>query len=94
MQTVWKAVENPALVDAHVLTRYLDELRSLESELQGLKKDTISLDNFEERVRKACDIKQNLFNLRVAILHLVERMKKELVPQMNGMPMMGGINLP
>ena len=44
-----------------MLTSYLDEIRTLESELQGLKKDILFLDIFGEHVRKASDIMQILF---------------------------------
>ena len=49
----------------------------------------LSLDDFESRVRKTSNIKQTLFDLRVAISHLMEQTKKEPTPQVIGMPMMG-----
>ena len=50
-----------------MLTNYLDEIKSLEGELQGLKGKIFSLDDIGELVRKASGIKGNLFDLRVAI---------------------------
>ena len=40
-----RAVERPNNVDTHVLTNYLDKIRSLEGELQGLRKYILSLDD-------------------------------------------------
>ena len=77
VQTIKRAVEDPDLVDAHVLTSYLDEIKSLESDLQGLKKGILSFDNMGERVRKPSDIKQMLFDLQVEISHLTEQTKNE-----------------
>ena len=42
----------------------------------------------------ASDIEELLFDLRVAISHLMEQTKKEPTPQMIRMPVMGGVNLP
>ena len=55
----------------------MDRLRSLEMELQGVRRDILLLDDYGERVRKASDIEQSLFDLRVAISRLMERTKKE-----------------
>ena len=72
-----------------MFTSYLDEIRSLKSELQGLKKDIFSLDCFIDHMRKASNIEQTLLDLRVGILYLMEQMKKEPTPQMIGMPVVG-----
>ena len=50
-----RAVARPDLVDTQVLTRYLDKIRSLELELQGLKDKIFLLDDMGERLRKATD---------------------------------------
>ena len=76
MRTTKKAFANPDFVDAHVLTSYRDEMRSLKGELQGLKKDILSLEDIGEWVRKAFDIKGTLFELQVAISHLTKQTKK------------------
>ena len=87
-------VENSDFVDAHMLISYLDEITSLKSELQGLKKDILFLDNFGERVRRVSYIKQLLLQSQVVISRLMEWMKKEPTPQVFGMPLMGGVSLP
>ena len=56
----------------HVLMNYLDDIRSLDGELQGLNKDTLSPDDMGESMRKAFNIKGNLLDLHVAISHLTE----------------------
>ena len=77
-----------------MLTSHEDKNRSLEGELQGLKKDILSLEDIGELVRKSSNFKAKLFVLRVAILQLMERMNKELTLQAFGMPMMCGVDLP
>ena len=52
------------------------------------------LDDYGERVKKASDIEQLLFDLRVTKLHLMEQMKKEPTPQAIGTSMLAGVNLP
>ena len=94
VRTIRRAIENPEFVDMHVLTRYLDEIKNLEGELQALKKDIFSLEDIGERVRKASDIKGSLFDLGVAISRLMERTKKEPSPQVITPPMLAGVNLP
>ena len=42
----------------------------------------------------ASDIEGTMFNLRVAIRRLTKQSKKEPIPQMIGMPVMDGVNLP
>ena len=93
VRTNKKAIENPDLVDTHILTSYLDEIRSYEGELQGLKKDILSLEDIRERVRKASDIKGTLFDLWVAILHLTECVKKQPSPEVIAPPMLAGVYL-
>ena len=94
VQTIRKAVKTPDLVDTHVLTGYLDEIRSLEGELQGLKHKIFSLDDIRERMRKDSDNKGNLFDLRVAISHVTKQTKPGPTSLGIGMSMMGGVNLP
>ena len=77
VQTIRRAVERPDLVDELILRNYLDKIRSLEGELQGLKDKTFSLDHIGERMQKASYIKRNLFDLHMAILRLTEWTKKE-----------------
>ena len=55
-----------------MLTCYLYEIRSLEGELQGLKDKIFSLDDIGEHMRKASDIKVNLFDLRVTISRVTD----------------------
>ena len=54
-------MEKLELVDKLILRSYLDKIRSLEGELQGLKDKTFSLDHVGEHTRKAY-IKRNLFD--------------------------------
>ena len=89
METIGRAVENPDFVDGPLLRSYLDEIWSLEGELQGVKKD------IGDCVWKTFDIKGNLFALRVSISQLTHGANKEKrTLQVIGMPMMGGINFP
>ena len=44
------AVERHDIVDMHVLTSYQDKMRSFEKELQGLNKDTLSLEDIGQQV--------------------------------------------
>ena len=81
VQTIKKAIENPDIVDTHILTSYLDEIISLEGELQGLKTDILSLEDIGDRVRTAFDIKETLFDQLVAILRLTDQEKEEPSPQ-------------
>ena len=76
-ETIRRVVKRLDFADTHVLMNYLDEIRSFEGDLQGLKKEIhVSLNDMGKGLQKASDIKGTLFNLHVAILHLMERMKK------------------
>ena len=59
-------------MDTHILSNYMDEIKSLEVDIQEVKRGILSLDDFGGCVRKASDIKQSVFNLRVAKSHLME----------------------
>ena len=52
VQTIQTAVKTPDLVYTHLLMSYLDKIRSVEGELQGLKKEIFSLDDMLESVWK------------------------------------------
>ena len=81
-ETIRRVVKRLDFVDTHVLTNYVDEIRSLEGDLQGLKKEIhVSLNDMGKGLQKASDIKGTLFNLHVAISHLMERMKKRPTQQ-------------
>ena len=73
------------LIDAHVLSSCMDKIKSLEVELQGVRREILLLDNYRQCARKASDIEQSLFDLRVTISHLMEQTKKKSTPQMVGM---------
>lgn len=77
-----------------MFTNYKDKIKSLEVELQRVKKEILLLNNFGGHVRKAFDIEQTVFDLRVAIYHLMEQKKEEPAPHVYGMPVMGNVNLP
>ena len=49
-----RAVETPK-VGKHVLTNYLVKIASLEVELQGLKREILLIDNYEERKKGLSD---------------------------------------
>ena len=92
-------MKNLDFVNTHVLRSYLDKITSLEGELHvhRLKKDTctciLSLEDIEERMQRASDIDETLLDLRVAILTLMERTKKEPTLEVFGMPLIGGVNV-
>ena len=65
-------VEKPDIVDTHVLTNYLDKIRSVKRKFEGLEKEILSLNDFGGRLKKASHIKCTLFDLRVAISGLTE----------------------
>ena len=71
----------------------MDEIRTLKSELQGLMKNILSLDDFGDHVRNASDIKQNLYDFQVAILRLTDWRKNKPAPQKIGIPVISGVNL-
>ena len=73
---------------------YMDEIKSLQVELQGVRREIVFLDHCGGGVRKKSDIKQTLCDLRVAISRLMERTKKEPTPHTLGVPVVGGFNLP
>ena len=87
--SIRRVVNNPDHVDAHVLTKYMNKIKSLKVELEGLKKEILSLNNYGRHVRRASDIEQNLFDFRVAISHLMEQTKIKHAPYTFGLPIMG-----
>ena len=95
MKTVQGDLEKPESVDIHVLLDYTHEIESLEGELQGVKKDILSLDDFGERLEWVSNIKRILSKLRITISRLTEEIKKEPEPrEAIRIPVMSGINLP
>ena len=62
VQTIRREVEIPDFVDEPVLRSYLDEIRSLKGELQGLRKGILSLDGMGEHVQKALVSRQTYLN--------------------------------
>ena len=67
-------------MDVHVLTSYLDGIRSFKGELQGLKKDILCLEDIGEQMRKASGIKGTLFDLQVVSSRLTKQVKEEPTP--------------
>ena len=94
LRHVKRVLKNPDHVDTHILSNCINKIKSLEVEIQGIKGEILSVDNFGGYVRKASDIEQTLFILRVVIYHLMEQTIKEPTPHIVRMPMMGGVNLP
>ena len=72
VRSIRKVLENLELIDTHILANYMERIRSLKTELQGAKRDILLLNDYGERVRRASDIEQSLFDLRVDILCLME----------------------
>ena len=70
-------VENPQAVDVHVLTNYLDKIKSLKGILEGLEKEIVSLADFRGQLKRAPHIKCTLFDLRVVISCFMEETQKE-----------------
>ena len=83
---------NPELINTHVLANYL--ISSLKPDRQRARREILLFDDCEEWVRRAFDIDLFLFDLRVAVLHFMERAKKEPSPQILGTPMVARINIP
>ena len=95
MKTAQRDLEKPESIDIHVLLDYSHEIKGLEGELQGVMKDVLSLDDFEERLERVSNIKCILSKLRITISRLTEEIKKE--PESREairIPMVSGINLP
>ena len=80
MRSIRGVLENPELIDIHILANYMNKIRSLEVELQDARREILLLDDYGESVRKASDIGQLLFDLLVAISHLMKKAKKEPFP--------------
>ena len=87
-------LKNPDLLDAHVLSKYMDKVKTLTVELQRVKREILSFDHYGECIRKVTDIEQSLFDLKVAISCLMERMKKDPITEVFRVPMMARFNLP
>ena len=92
-RAIKRNVEVPG-VDESVLVNYMDKIKSLEEELQGLKKEIISLEDFGERIDRASGIERTLFELRVVITRLMKETKKEPVPKVVETPLMASVSLP
>ena len=94
MKIVQRDLEKPESVDIHNLLDYTHEIKSLEGELQGVKKYILCLDDFGERSERVSNIKLILSKLRISISRLTEEIKKEPDPKVVEMPMMDSVNLP
>ena len=93
VKTIKRVLDDPKVVDQHALSNYMDKVKSLESELQGLKREILSLDDYGGRIGRASDIEGAIFNMKVVISRLAET-KKEHKKGMVGMPVISGTNLP
>ena len=76
-QDIRRAVKTPD-VGRHVLTNYLVKIASLEGELQRLKRDILSIDDYEERKERASWIEHLLFEARETNLASRKRKGKRL----------------
>ena len=63
-------------VERHALTTYLDKTKCLEGELQVLKKEILSLDEYGDRKTRASCIERDLLQLRVDISGKLEPKRK------------------
>ena len=61
--SIKREIENPEAIDVHSLTNYKDKMKNLEGKLEGLKKEIVSLDDFERRLEKASHIERKMFDL-------------------------------
>ena len=91
VQTIRRAVKNPDFADAHVLRSYQNKIESRRRAARVQEKDLLLIGHC---VQRASDIDGTMFDLRVAISWMMERMKKEPTPLAYGMLMVGGVNLP
>ena len=62
--------------------------------LQGLKREILSIDDYEEQKERASWIEQSLFEATVTISCLKEEEKKVPTGDSVGIPMMDRVNLP
>ena len=86
-QDIRRAVETSG--DEYVSTNYLVQIT-----LQGLKREILFIEDYEERKERASRIVHLLFEARVTISRLTEEEKKAPTGDRLGMPMMDGVNLP
>ena len=70
-----RTVKTPG-VGSHALTNYLVKIAGLEGELQGLKREFLSIDDCEGCKDRASWIKHSLFDVRVTISRLTEEQRK------------------
>ena len=88
-------IEAPGGKDVHVLTNYMDKIKSLEGKLEGLQMEILSLDDYGWRLERASGVERTLFGLKVALSRLMEETKGELdSKKVVGVPMLSGANLP
>ena len=71
-----RAVETPG-GGSHVLMNDVVKIASLEGELLGLKREILSIDDYEEQIERSSRIEQSLFETRVTISSLTEETKQE-----------------
>ena len=92
VKTSKRVLDDPKIVDQHTLSNYMDKVKSLESELQGLKKEILSLNDYRGHIGRVSDIKDAIFNIKVVISRLTET-KKEYKREMVKRPLISGTNL-
>ena len=54
-----------------------EKLKSIDTDLQGIKRDMLLIDEYESLVRRTGGLEEALFELRVAIKHLLKKIKME-----------------
>ena len=72
-----KRVVEEKETDMCVLEGHEERLKSIDSDLQGIKRDTLLIDDYESLAGKAGGLEEALFELRVAIKRLLKNIKTE-----------------
>ena len=78
--------------DTCVLEGHEEGLKSIDSDLQGIKRDVLLLDDYQSLAGKAASLEEALFELRVAIKRLLKKIKTESAVTKE--PGLGGVKLP
>ena len=94
--SIQRDLEKAESVDIPILTNHVDKIKSLEGELQALKKEILSLDDNSGHLERASHIENTLSELwvHVTIYCLMKKARKEPYPKVVKMPMIDKVNLP
>ena len=67
-----KTVVEVKEIDMCVLEGHKDRLKSIDTNLQGIKRDMLLIDDYESLAEKAASLEEVSFELQVAIKHLLK----------------------